>query len=261
MHTPHKLPLWISVCSVLTLIISGGAALAMLAAPLGVWLGLWPFGTAFVILGSVFPLITWLALTALVIGTLLYVLARRTGSAKITHVLIMPLVGALACVIAWYVPASFQAPEGEVYPAIHDVSTDVVDIPQFVAVLPLRATAPNTVVYGGSPNMTPQRNAELQRGAFPDLVPKVYEASEEEMFGRALKAVEAMGWELVEANPDEGRIEATATTFWLRFKDDVVIRIRPLGPTTVVDARSLSRVGGGDVGTNAKRLRKFFELL
>jgi uncharacterized protein (DUF1499 family) len=82
------------------------------------------------------------------------------------------------------------------------------------------------------------------------------------VFERALAAVEALDWELVAAVPAEGRIEATDTTFWFRFKDDVVIRIRPAGASgAVIDARSLSRVGGGDAGTNARRLRAFFAAL
>jgi len=169
--------------------------------------------------------------------------------------------GALAAGIAWYIPSTFQAPAGESYPPIHDVSTDLEDIPQYVAVMPLRADAPNTTVYGGSRNMTPERNAQLQQEAFPDLVPQYYEESFQAVFDRALAAVDEIGWELVAAVPEEGRIEATATTFWFRFKDDVVIRLREEDGRTRVDARSLSRVGGGDAGTNAKRLRRFFEIL
>ena len=254
MNTPNKRPAWLVPAALLILL------LGMLAGPLGVWLGLWPFGTAFTIMGVVYPFTGWAALLCIV-GTLGLVIAGYRAQGNMPRLLWWPLLATVASAIAWYIPGTFQAPEGEFYPPIHDVSTDVDDIPQFVAVLPLRAEAPNSVVYGDSPNMTADRNAQLQREAYPDLVPQVYEASEEEMFERALAAVEAMGWELVDASPLEGRIEATATTFWLRFKDDVVIRIRPLGPTTVVDARSLSRVGGGDVGANAKRLRKFFELL
>ena len=73
--------------------------------------------------------------------------------------------------------------------------------------------------------------------------------------------METLGWDLVAAVPDEGRIEATDTTFWFRFKDDVVIRIRPAAAGSILDARSLSRVGGGDAGTNARRLRRFFATL
>jgi uncharacterized protein (DUF1499 family) len=254
-------PAWIGWAAISTLLLSGGLALAMLLAPLGTWIGLWQFGTGFRIMQVVNPLTPWFALIAFVDGMVFYILARKFGHTRPGHILTLTMSGAISCGIAWYIPSTFQAPDGQFYPGIHDVSTDLRDIPQYVAVLPLRADAPNTTVYGGSRNMTPERNAQLQREAYPDLVPKVYTASEEEMYDRALAAVAKMGWELVDANPDEGRIEATATTFWFRFKDDVVIRIRPMGPTTVVDARSLSRVGGGDIGTNAKRLRAFFELL
>lgn len=257
----HPLPLWLLLPALATLLICAGFALGMLAAPLGVWLGLWTFSTSFAIMGALFPLIHWVALVALLDGVAFYAIARKKQIDRPLRVLVMPLVGALACGIAWYIPTTFQPSEGETYPPIHDVSTDLQDIPQYVAVLPLRAQAPNSVVYGNSPNMTPERNAQLQSEAYPDLVPKLYDADASAMFNRALAAVDAMGWELVDANAAEGRIEATATTFWLRFKDDVVIRIRPQGEGTVVDARSLSRVGGGDVGANAKRLRRFFEIL
>ena len=70
-----------------------------------------------------------------------------------------------------------------------------------------------------------------------------------------------MGWDLVEANATAGRIEATDTTFWFGFKDDVVIRVTPADGGSRVDVRSLSRVGGGDAGTNAKRIRAYLDLL
>jgi uncharacterized protein (DUF1499 family) len=50
-------------------------------------------------------------------------------------------------------------------------------------------------------------------------------------------------------------IEATATTFWFGFKDDVVLRIRPTANGSIVDVRSVSRVGQSDLGANAKRIR------
>ena len=70
-----------------------------------------------------------------------------------------------------------------------------------------------------------------------------------------------MGWQVVDANELEGRIEATATTFWFGFKDDVVIRIVPAPEGSRVDVRSVSRVGLSDVGTNAKRIRDFLHKL
>jgi len=80
-------------------------------------------------------------------------------------------------------------------------------------------------------------------------------------FDLALAALHEMGWDLVAADATAGRIEATDTTFWFGFKDDVVIRVRPADGGSRVDVRSLSRVGVGDVGTNAKRIRAYLDVL
>jgi uncharacterized protein (DUF1499 family) len=70
-----------------------------------------------------------------------------------------------------------------------------------------------------------------------------------------------MGWELVASDPIAGRIEATDTTFWFGFTDDIVIRVSPRGGGSRVDIRSVSRVGISDVGTNAARIRKYLAAL
>jgi uncharacterized protein (DUF1499 family) len=77
-----------------------------------------------------------------------------------------------------------------------------------------------------------------------------------EAFDRTLSAVRDLGWEVVASDRAAGRIEAVDTTFWFGFKDDVVIRITevPDGGARI-DVRSKSRVGVGDLGTNARRVR------
>jgi uncharacterized protein (DUF1499 family) len=70
-----------------------------------------------------------------------------------------------------------------------------------------------------------------------------------------------MGWEIVAADSASGRIEATDQTFWFGFKDDVVVRVRGVAGGSWVDVRSVSRVGGSDVGTNARRIRRYLERL
>jgi uncharacterized protein (DUF1499 family) len=70
------------------------------------------------------------------------------------------------------------------------------------------------------------------------------------------------GWKIHTEDAASGIIEATATTFWYGFKDDVIIRIRPAeGGGSVVDLRSISRIGGSDIGANAERIRKFMKSL
>jgi hypothetical protein len=201
----------------------------------------------------------WIALAAAIvtIGLAVAGVALKVGNGlKLSG---LAAIGALAAALGYFIPESYRPPEGT--PPIHDVSTDIVNPPEYVAVLPLRADAPNTTVYGGSEGMTHERLALLQTEAFPDLKTLTIAEPPEQVFARALAAVDELGWELVAAVPEGGRIEATDTTFWFRFKDDVVIRIRPSGSGSIIDARSLSRVGGGDAGTNAKRLRAFFATL
>lgn len=83
----------------------------------------------------------------------------------------------------------------------------------------------------------------------------------ESAFSKALAAAEAMGWEIVKSDPNTRQIEAVATTFWFGFKDDVLVRVIPAGSGSRVDARSKSRVGRSDAGTNARRIRAYFERL
>ena len=101
-----------------------------------------------------------------------------------------------------------------------------------------------------------QLSAEQQK-AYPDIVPLITDVAPGDMFVRAESAARAMGWEIVAAVPEEGRIEATDTTQWWGFKDDVVIRITAQGTGSRLDIRSMSRVGESDLGKNADRIRKF----
>ncbi len=91
----------------------------------------------------------------------------------------------------------------------------------------------------------------------------VYVQSPDEVFAAVVEVVEDFGWELVDANSDEGRVEATESTRWFGFKDDVVIRLKPGGAadSTILDIRSKSRVGRSDIGVNANRIRRFSKAL
>jgi uncharacterized protein (DUF1499 family) len=150
-------------------------------------------------------------------------------------------------------------------PPIHDVSTDLDSPPPFVAISKIRAAIPGlnpseyvreVTVRKGKLNVP-----AAQRAAFPDLQPLQLPVPPEQAFKSAEDAARKMGWEIVAAAPAEGRIEATATTRFFGFKDDVVVRLRPDAGGTRVDVRSKSRVGLGDAGTNARRIRAYLALL
>ena len=158
------------------------------------------------------------------------------------------IVAGLALVVALPVAYHYVV---KYLPLIHDISTDTEDPPAFVAVLPLRKDASNPADYGG-----PAVAAE-QRRAYPEVRPLDLAVPPQEAIRRAEAAARAMGWEIVAVVPAAGRIEATARTRWLKFADDVVIRVRTHAGGSRIDVRSVSRLGLGDLGTNARRVRDY----
>lgn len=249
------------IIAYLCVLLGVGIGILALAGPLTVWLGLGDFRLGFTLLRTANSWAPWIAVIALVIAVGLAVIGRltsRPGSGRLGS---LALIGAISAGLTWYVPQTFRPPEGT--PSIHDIATSPQNPLAFVAIVPLRADAPNNLDYGVMPGMdSVEQHIEMQTSAYPDIVPQRFEAPAHELFDRALEAVDTLGWELVAADPESGRIEATDTTFWFRFKDDVVIEVKESASGgTVVHARSVSRVGRGDVGKNAARLRDLFTRL
>ena len=141
-------------------------------------------------------------------------------------------------------------------PWIHDVSTAADDPPQFIALRELRRRCANGVEYSGL-------RGEEHRLAYPDMLPSQFTQSLPVIFRAALAVCTSLRWVIAAADVNEaqGRIEATATTPWMRFKDDVVIRMRPHQVGLQLDMRSASRVGSSDFGANVKRIRMFLHEL
>jgi uncharacterized protein (DUF1499 family) len=255
---PQKIRLAATILAVLALLAGLTIGLMAFGASLGVWLGLWDFRRGFDLLRMANENGMTVALVCLAVTAGIFVLAKRFDLQNGILLSTLAAIGTVVAALAWYVPETYRPAEGVVIPPIHDITTDNVNPPQFVDVLALRGPGTNTVVYGTGPNMTPERLAELQTTAYPDIKPLVINASQEEVFNRALDTVQKLGWEVVAIAPEDGRIEATDTTFWFRFKDDVVIIVSEAPEGAVVNARSVSRVGVSDVGKNAERLRRFF---
>ena len=234
-------PLFVAAMLVAALAIT----LLAVAGP-GARLGLWTFRTGF-------GFMRWAAYAGMagaVLAVVALALARARGRAAALLVAAL-LVAVTSAALPWTRMRGARS-----VPPIHDITTDTADPPAFVAVLPLRADAPNSAVYGGD------SIAALQRQGYPDLQPLRLSSPPGAAFTTALAAARSMGWEMVAADSAAGRIEATATTPWFGFKDDVVVRLRPEGDNaTRVDVRSVSRVGGSDVGANAARIRAYFERL
>jgi hypothetical protein len=222
------------------------AGMLLIAGP-GYRLEWWELGPAFDLLRRGAYLGLSAALLAAVAGGLALWLGRRRTA---TVALVAVLVGAIAVTI----PYNWRAQARSV-PPIHDISTDTTNPPEFVAIAPLREDAPNPVEYAG------EETARAQHEGYPDIRTVWTERPPGDVFSAAVEVVTRMGWELVETDAGEGRIEATDITRWFGFKDDVVIRLTADQGGTLIDVRSKSRVGTSDVGTNAERIRAFLRRL
>ncbi len=237
----------------------GGLVLALVAGALTLAAAL-GYRTGALELGASFSVLRWGARTGVaglvvsLAGLALTVVRGRQG--PLNDLVPGVAAGVLAIAIgavSYAIPAGQQSIARAV-PPIHDITTDLENPPAFVDVLPLRADAPNAAEY--DPEVAPR-----QREGYPDLKPIILDAPPAAAFERALAAVHDLGWDLVAGDAGAGRIEATDTTFWYGFKDDVIVRIRPDGSGSRIDVRSVSRVGGSDVGANAARIRAYAERL
>jgi uncharacterized protein (DUF1499 family) len=210
----------------------------------GTRFGAWDFRTGF-------QLLRWGAYLGIAgAGLGLVTLLWRPAGSSLWRPLLAIALGAVATLMPWR-----WMEQARKVPPIHDITTDTERPPAFVAVLPLRADAPNPATYGG------EEIAAQQRAAYPDIAPLRLQQPASEVFTRALEAARASGWDIVASEASQGRIEATATTPWFGFKDDIVIRVAPEGTGSRVDVRSVSRVGVSDVGTNARRVREYLDRL
>ena len=138
------------------------------------------------------------------------------------------------------------------YPPIHDITTDTADPPAFVM-------APGERGDGSNSLDTKPETIEAQLAAYPDLETLVTPAPIEDTFTRARETAQALGWEIYNEDISAGIIEAVDTTAIMGFQDDVVIRLRTNADGTLVDLRSVSRVGVSDLGANAARIRQFVD--
>ena len=223
------------------------AALALMLAGLGTRWELWHFRIGFVILA-------WAVYAGIGAALISIASAVFTWPTTLRQGFLISILGLTIGVLVLGIPLSYWRTAHRV-PAIHDITTDTDNPPRFVSILPLRKNAPNSPEYGG-PEI-----AAKQQAAYPDLAPAMLSVPPEKAFERALAAARKMGWIIVDANAAEGRIEATDTTFWFGFKDDIVIRVALADHRSRVDIRSVSRVGKSDLGKNASRIRKYLKRL
>ncbi len=249
---------WGRRLSWLALALSVGGLASALTAAAGSGTGAWPFRIGFTILRYAF----YTAIAGGLLAIVAFVIARRsgvqTGRMNLVAFLIAAAFGAY---LLNHIAAARSVP------AIHDATTDLADLPQFET-LKVRADNLENVPDDGRPALAAldpeSRWKALHREAYGDLTGLRLPRGVPETTRRAEALVRERGWQVARVDRQAGIVEATATTFFFRFKDDVAVRVRPDPDRpggSIVDMRSISRVGGSDIGVNAARIRAFLAAL
>jgi uncharacterized protein (DUF1499 family) len=205
--------------------------------------GFWPFGIGLLAVAAAFLF----AVIGILTG-LFAVMRNPSGSGLGRRI----VIGLLLCgaVVAGVGPWVYR---GFAYPPIHDVTTDIANPPEF-SVIPSRKDN-----LAGVDSIDKWR--ALHRAAYADIAPITLAMTPEAAIARAKMLATNNGWVISSATPD--RLEATATESPFKFKDDILVTATtaPDGKSTLVNMRSVSRVGASDFGINAKRIRDFLSAL
>ncbi len=240
-----------------------GCAVAIAVAGPGTQMGWWGWGDGLGLIRKVSaplelgpvglpPIFTAAALAGLTGILSFFMGARAVGG--------FAIVAAVLALGATYVPLKMKT-DFESNPFIHDITTDFENPPEIKAAADLpRANPPE---YLGD-ELTPAGDKtvrQAQADAFPDIGPKSYPGGIDEVSEIVRHVVQDMNMEILhEGTTDNGwALEAAYTSKWFGFIDDFVVRLTPDGANTRIDVRSKSRVGGSDLGANAKRVRAFYE--
>lgn len=177
------------------------------------------------------------------------IVLSRTSSPKRNFYLICFLVSLFYSTV-WL---SFHYQRSQL-PKLNDITTNTEYPLMYLRVAELRHDNEHDIYY-------PRDFASQQQQHYPEITSLYFQMSQEVVFKEVLKLVDKKGWEVVSLYPSEGVVEAVVTTPVFAFVDDVVIRVKPTQMGTKVDMRSSSRIGRGDYGTNAIRVKKFLKKL
>jgi uncharacterized protein (DUF1499 family) len=148
------------------------------------------------------------------------------------------------------------AAPGRKFPPINDITTDTINPPQFVRAPSIGSNAGRDMGYAGA------ALAAQQQAGYANLAPLRLTAPPDEAFTQVEAAAQRMpGWEITRDDPAARAIEGVASSRLFRFKDDFVIEVRAQDDSSLVQMRSKSRDGKGDLGANAARINAFFATL
>lgn len=142
------------------------------------------------------------------------------------------------------------------YPAINDITTDVDNPPEFVNAQSLAQNQGRNLAYNKV------KYAQRQQQGYGTLQAVPLSMDPDQAFKEvSTLASEMHGWKITYTDPKTRSLEGVATTNLFRFHDDFIIQVRPASNGSMVEMRSKSRDGEGDVGANYKRIQSFFASL
>lgn len=231
----------------LLLIIAVVAVLVVAVMIFGARLGLWDPIVGFGYIRNYLNPIGFSLLALSTVGFISQCVTRnRTGAMKSLFAILIAL-SLIAPMIHGIIKPAKRAP------AIHDITTDTVNPPEFLVLDDTRSGAKNTLIYAG------EEVATIQKKAYPYIKPIHTRLSATDAYAKALAIAQEKGWEIIAESPDALRFEATAQTAFFGFMDDVVITVTSVNNESRVDMRSVSRIGRSDRGVNAARIVAFTE--
>jgi len=194
-----------------------------------------------------------------IVGFLLFVLGGVIGLLNSFAAVVALRRGggrrAIAAIVLSEVPGLlliYASARGFGKPAINDITTDLAEPPNLVQAQTQPGNSGRDMVY-------PESFKEIVRAGYPDLKPLELKEPSDAVFARAVRlAQQHPGWVVTYVNGTRRIFEGVATSDLFRFHDDFVVRVRPAeGGGSIVDMRSKSRDGKGDLGANAERIRGF----
>ncbi|BFM12039.1 DUF1499 domain-containing protein [Simiduia litorea] len=146
--------------------------------------------------------------------------------------------------------------QGLKVPAIHNISTDLDNPPEFRYAYQNRQEGLNSL------DAPADEVRQKQRAYYGDTVKSlVLDLSPDAAFDLALNAARGLNFTITDVDKAAGRIEAIEETLFFGFKDDLVVRVAASDQGSVIDVRSVSRVGMSDLGANAKRINKLLQAI
>jgi uncharacterized protein (DUF1499 family) len=195
---------------------------------------------------ALFALSGLLGLIALLCAAIAAIRCQAYFPAMIGTLGLLPLLAVIA-----------TTAQGMRFPAINDITTDLV--------APLAFEHAPTLPENAGRDMTfPPEFSVIVKASYSDLGPLPLSLPPERAYQRArdLAEQEPFRWTITRDDAATHTFEAVAETRLFRWKDDIIVRIRPDGADgSLVDMRSKSRNGKSDLGANAKRIRAYFEEL